>query len=380
MGDEAVKILLCGPYLTEEMEMLLPEASPAAGKFLRNLRNGLINVGCSVRVASYLSIRVPSKSRGDILKEIEKRKEYEESYIFKENSVFKAVKEYRKMIHRFAIGTDYVLFYNSIYPTLFIQKGLKRVGINSGLILADFTEPEEYKSLARKTIAHLCKLDMGMYDKYVVLSSSVAEKVRNERNRIVVEVGIDDEILDKFYKPSINEKIIFYYSGYLTSENGVKNMIAAFKQIEKAEARLIISGKGPLEDFVHKSCKSDDRIKYLGYVENSEYYKLLNRANVLINPRNMDLPQNKNNFPSKIMEYLASGRIIISTKFPGWEHFKDNIEFCESNIDSIKEAFSRMCSISMSIQADVFEKNSSVAYIFSWKKQSEKIYCLLQKV
>lgn len=52
----------------------------------------------------------------------------------------------------------------------------------------------------------------------------------------------------------------------------------------------------------------------------------------------MNLPENMNNFPSKILEYIATGKRVISTKYPGWERFGTSVYFCESTAESISKA------------------------------------------
>ena len=368
-----MRIILCSPYLTEKMERLLPDSSPAAGKFLRNLKNGLIKAGSDVIVLSYQSIAVPSTVSHDLEQEIETRKNENEFYIFKHGNILKSVSQYRSMIMNAASKGDVIMFYNSSYATLLMQRGLHRMGAKATLILADFTEQEEQRSIPRKVLGYISKLDLTQYDKYVFLSCGFMEKLGNPFNRILVQGGIDDRILYRFCKPEKDDVLNFYYAGLLSEENGIINMILAFRQIEDPNVRLIISGKGPLERRVICESRLDTRIKYEGYVDNIGYYKFLDSAHILINPRNMELSQNKNNFPSKIMEYIASGRVIISTKFPSWEGFKENIEFCESDIQSLNEAmvytlgkYGEMCE-------KQYELNIVKAREFSWTAQAKRI-------
>lgn len=373
-----MRIILCGPYLTENMEMLLPEASPAAGKFLRNLKRGLLSSGHKVVVLSYQSIQVPDVARKALVREIQRGEEQEEYYVFKKGNPLQAVVAYRAMIYSYIKKGDVVLFYNSIYPTVLMQRRIHRKGAQAGIILADYTEPEEHHSLARKLVAYICKYDMKKYDKYVMLSCSFMNILGRKNNSILVQGGIDDSILGQFSQPHKTDVCNLYYSGLLSEENGVKNMVAAFRGIKAANIRLVVSGKGPLEKYVKEEAEKDKRIVYVGYVENKRYYTLLEQADILVNPRNMELPQNSNNFPSKIMEYLASGRIIISTRFPSWEQFEENILFCDSDVDSIITAMKKACSMTVQDMIDNFYKNITFAQKFSWTVQSqriEKIFC-----
>lgn len=94
---------------------------------------------------------------------------------------------------------------------------------------------------------------------------------------------------------------------------------------------------------------------------------------MLVNPRDMRLPENQNNFPSKVMDYLAAGKVIISTKFAGWERFKENIIFCESSVEGIKEGLEDVQKHLRNAE-EVYGKNRKKAAEFVWKKQIEKIF------
>jgi glycosyltransferase involved in cell wall biosynthesis len=76
---------------------------------------------------------------------------------------------------------------------------------------------------------------------------------------------------------------------------------------------LIIAGKGPLEKEVVEAAKNDSRITYYGYLTYEEVLDLYRTADVLINLRLSKTINTKYLFPSKIMEYLASGVPVITT-------------------------------------------------------------------
>lgn len=362
-----MRCIICGPYLTEEMEMLLPEASPAAGKFLRNMERGFEAAGCEVVVKSFQSIPIPLDSREELFNLLNADRR---DYVFKDGKLLHAITEYRNRIISEIRADDYVFFYNAVYPTVFLEAAIRKKGAYPILIMADYTEPQEYKSVPRKILSHLSKLDMALYDYYIVLSSEFMKLLSDSKRKLLLQGGIDDEVFDKFKMPiSDGDVFRFYYSGYLSEENGVKLLIDAFKSICDDRIELMVSGKGPLEEYVKSAADLDSRIKYYGYVTNEEYYELLNRSHCVVNPRDMNITQNQNNFPSKIMEYLASGRIILSTKFAGWSIFENHITFVDSSIQAIKEGLLNIGHISETEKLKVYEKNQKMAQNYSWNKQ-----------
>ena len=147
-----------------------------------------------------------------------------------------------------------------------------------------------------------------------------------------------------------------------------------FSQIGNPSVRLKISGKGSFQKTVEDAVKQDGRITYLGCVPYEEYLSNLKQADVLVNPRNMNLPENENNFPSKIMEYLATGKPIISTRFPGWEKYNEYITFCESTVEGLQNALE-----TSDAGRDREKEQRKFAASFLWSNQVKKIQSLLME-
>ena len=61
----------------------------------------------------------------------------------------------------------------------------------------------------------------------------------------------------------------------------------------------------------------DHRIQYLGTVSNEVAKKLQREAFVLVNPRSNKEEYTKYSFPSKKMEYMATGRPVLMYKLKG---------------------------------------------------------------
>ena len=129
-----------------------------------------------------------------------------------------------------------------------------------------------------------------------------------------------------------------------------------------------------MADRVSEVAENDKRIKYLGFVSDKRYYEVLSNADVLINPRNMELLQNQNNFPSKVLEYLATGREVISTKFPGWERFTDNFRFYEGDAEILEKEINSVLSDDLNCH---YATNRSKAENYDWSNQVDKIIGLL---
>ena len=63
--------------------------------------------------------------------------------------------------------------------------------------------------------------------------------------------------------------------------------------------------------------KSDSRIKYWGIMEQKRIFEMQREATLLVNPRNGEAEYTKYSFPSKTMEYMASGTPTVMYELPG---------------------------------------------------------------
>ncbi|MGL5416432.1 MAG: glycosyltransferase [Clostridium sp.] len=156
-------------------------------------------------------------------------------------------------------------------------------------------------------------------EKFVILTKAMSEKLKIDKKNFIVVEGIIDRkkiVLENKKKEERKEKIIFY-SGTLNEKYGVKNLIDAFGMIENKEFRLVLCGEGDVKEYIEQRARIDKRIDYRGMLKNEEVINLQKRADVLINPRMNNEKFCKYSFPSKIMEYLATGNPVIAYKLDG---------------------------------------------------------------
>jgi glycosyltransferase involved in cell wall biosynthesis len=102
-------------------------------------------------------------------------------------------------------------------------------------------------------------------------------------------------------------------AGYLNETNGLPVLLEAFSLLRGERFRLRIAGRGPLEERVRAAAARDQRIEFLGLLSFEGVLKVYSSSSVLINMRITKSRNTKYFFPSKMMEYLASGVPVIST-------------------------------------------------------------------
>ena len=131
----------------------------------------------------------------------------------------------------------------------------------------------------------------------------------------------DTDMNQKFADCFSGERYVLY-TGTLNYEFGIATLLDAFSKIEDSNLKLIICGFGGAESAITES--PDKRIVYLGKVDRRQALTLQRNATVLVNPRQNNNEFTKYSFPSKTMEYLASGVPVVAYKLDGIPDEYDN--------------------------------------------------------
>ena len=123
--------------------------------------------------------------------------------------------------------------------------------------------------------------------------------------------GIHAEFCNSFKQEQFfNKTLTFLMSGTLSESNGISLALKSFSKLK--DCKLIISGRG-CEKIAMKYAAKYSNIKYLGYQSYDNYLETLNEIDICLSLRNPNYEENKHNFPSKIFEYFATQKLIIST-------------------------------------------------------------------
>lgn len=119
---------------------------------------------------------------------------------------------------------------------------------------------------------------------------------------------------DLDFEVSEHEPRRVVYAGTLIYYNGIMEMLNAFADLGDLY-QLHIYGYGPLEPSVIEMTKAYSNIVYHGRFNPDKTEEILGEADLLINPRIIDPYIENFTFPSKLIDYVISGRNVLSSKF-----------------------------------------------------------------
>lgn len=157
------------------------------------------------------------------------------------------------------------------------------------------------------------------FDSYLLLTEQMNEIVNPKKRPYVVLEGhcdigmqeIENRIEDK------DSKKICLYAGTLRRIYGIENLVRGFVKAAVPNTELHIYGAGDFKEELQKLATEYKTVKYMGIAPNSEIVEAELKATLLVNPRPTNEEYTKYSFPSKNMEYMASGTPVLTTKLPG---------------------------------------------------------------
>ena len=216
---------------------------------------------------------------------------------------------------------------------------------------------------------------------YVFLTQAMNDRLNPQgRPYVILEGHADIAMAAK--KPSLDQKRkprVCLYAGGVSAQYGLRNLVEGFRQADLPDTELHIYGPG---DYVEElKGNADPRIVYGGMLVSSEVVEKEMEATLLVNPRPTNEEFVKYSFPSKTMEYLASGTPVLTTVLPGMpEEYHPYVYLIEEETpEGIRKSLERVLS-----QTDekLFQKgNEARRFILENKNnviQGKKILELLE--
>ncbi len=240
--------------------------------------------------------------------------------------------------------------------------------------------------LLKKLDFYLVKSIVKRFDSFIVLSPYLLDVYGIKRNSLVIPGVLSSTFIKKVEKskPKIvnGGRVNIVYAGGLNAMYGVAYLIDAVKMLPAKNFVLTLYGWGDLKENFLELSKNDNRFHYGGLLNENDLIDKLIDADLLINPRPSNEAFSQSSFPSKLIEYLAIGRPILTTRLAGIPH---SLSTFFNYIDD--ESPSGICSAILSVtdsNKSVLESKSSLGQAYVKNSYSEEaigksIQCLFNK-
>jgi len=235
-------------------------------------------------------------------------------------------------------------------------------------------------NLAINAIENEIKRSSDSVDFWMLFSDKMRECLPPLKNHMVFE-GVATDLFENIEKTQSGKKgKTILYAGGLHENYGVGLLLDAFDLLDGDSWRLLLAGKGPMQDKIINKSKEDTRIEYLGEVPREKLLELEKNVDVLVNPRVNSGIFTRYSFPSKNMEYLSSGTPMVGFKLDGIPDEYDGYinYFYEGNAKALAEAIRLACTDNNN-ESIVKAKNAR-EYVLNTKNKNFWGYKMLQEI
>jgi len=149
-------------------------------------------------------------------------------------------------------------------------------------------------------------LHQGISEKKILIVPQTVELERfnTDHNKLSIPLPVNYIA----YVGSINEQ-----------KDGVMTLVDSFKEVSEkfSEIHLVIAGEGSPQEknallLLIRQLKLGDRVHYIGRISSIEIPSFLNGAKLLVSCRPQSI-QSEFGFPTKVAEYLATGKPLVTT-------------------------------------------------------------------
>jgi len=227
------------------------------------------------------------------------------------------------------------LFFGSFFSVLFAKRGsvlifdVLMIFPSAGALLAAklsgkksvgiVTDLPHFMPVAKKK--GMLKFNLFLMRRangYIFLTRQMND-VANPKNKpfAVLEGHVDSEMALREHSPFAAPKKQALYAGTLAKIYGIKNLCEAFAEGNFSDCELHIYGDGNYADELKELIKQHPNIIYHGNRPNGEVVDHELECHLLVNPRPTAGEFTKYSFPSKTLEYMASGTPVLTARLAG---------------------------------------------------------------
>ncbi len=242
--------------------------------------------------------------------------------------------------------------------------------------------PPSARTIISRIFFVIEKIALRFFDHIIVAGEDIKEqthfkpfhyKISLLRNLPVVD--IDKSIM----KEKKFDKIRFVYTGGMTKDRGILEIVKAANKVGSDKFELLLIGtfkSNAFEDRVKSFIEGSNRIIYISQLPYKQMFKFISKCHVGLicfkrTPNNVGALSGRNN---KIYEYLQSGLAVIGSNFPEWKKFivgnKIGLVVDPNKVDEIAEAM--LYFINNTEQLKTMERNAKdLSYKYIWRNEQK---------
>ena len=167
------------------------------------------------------------------------------------------------------------------------------------------------------------------------------------------------------YRPSA-KKFVILIVGFFVQRKGHKILFEAVKKLGDPNIEVwVVGGDGAESDSVDvrgfvKECQLESQVAFFGKLSGTALRSMYHACDVFCLPCHFDDVGVGEGFPSVIIEAMACGKPVISTRHVGIPEFLEQIVVDEKNVDQLVEAIRRVKN-SETLRVELGQRNRELA-------------------
>jgi glycosyltransferase involved in cell wall biosynthesis len=210
-----------------------------------------------------------------------------------------------------------VVTYNLNAPPAFMVGPVCRLlGAKFVPFVGDIYVPGEVVAgtLAKRVEFALQRRAVSKADGLLVCNRAIVDDFAPRAPHALVEGGVPCSIFTRLRRVPGTGPFHIVFAGQLSELNGVRLLLDAMRRIEDLDVAVTVLGGGALAGAVREAASRDPRICFRGLVSHDEVLETYCQADLLLNLRKTDCETHRYVFPSKVVECLATGVPLLSTR------------------------------------------------------------------
>lgn len=214
-----------------------------------------------------------------------------------------------------------VLVYNIYTPPISsLYKICKKTSTKLYAILYDLGIPPASLKLSYitrlgyKAMEKVAYKYIPLLDGRVVINESIIKEYSPGKDFILIDGGINSDVKNRLFslkERDKKEKLILTLAGMLWEQNGTRIILDCLHHNPDLNVIVYFAGAGQDVELIKEVSEKDSRIQYLGMLKPDKLFDLYRKSDILLNLRIEE--ENDSHFPSKLLEYMATGKHVIST-------------------------------------------------------------------
>ena len=220
------------------------------------------------------------------------------------------------------LACDVLLVHGLHLPYLVFAVLLKLAGVRIGIALTDqqgvvLPTDGTLRAGLKRIDRWISVKFANQFDFSIALSNSLRDTYTPQSAAMVIPGIFDDGLAlrVKEVQTKRSEKFRVLYFGGLHADYGIRELLDAASLIDETiEIRLF--GSGPMANEIENSDLRDRNLFWGGLVDQSVLIEEMAHCDLLINPRPSGGLMAAYSSPSKLLEYAASGKPVLTTRLP----------------------------------------------------------------